>query len=310
MAAESSPSGSARDGLDPDRLMARVDELTRTLESTGDALTRAVAEDLTGAIVQLYGAALERVVEAIAASGEAGRNVRDALVEDELVATLLLVHDLYPVPLEERVAAALDQVRPYMESHGGDVELLAVADGVAHLRLRGSCRTCSASASTLELAVRQALEEAAPDLEGMEVEGVEPAAPAGPDLPLAGNGDAPAGFELPIASSPAPAAPSWFDVAGAAGIEPEEIVAAEVAGASLVIANVDGTLLAYRNACAECGGALDGGRLRAGTLTCPSCSRSFLLPRAGRAVDDERVMLEPVPLLRERESVRVALAAG
>ena len=49
-----------------------------------------------------------------------------------------------------------------MESHGGNVELLGIEDGVAKLRLEGSCKSCRASSSTLELAVRQALEEAAP----------------------------------------------------------------------------------------------------------------------------------------------------
>ena len=94
------------------------------------------------------------------------------MAEDDLVSGLLMIHDLYPVPIEERVTAALDSVRPYMESHGGNVELLGVEDGVARLRLEGSCKSCRASSSTLELAVRQALEAAAPDLEGMDVEGV------------------------------------------------------------------------------------------------------------------------------------------
>ena len=59
-----------------------------------------------------------------------------------------------------------------MESHGGDVELLGIEDGVARLRLRGQLRSCQASSATLELAVRQALEELCPDLEGMDVEGI------------------------------------------------------------------------------------------------------------------------------------------
>ena len=67
---------------------------------------------------------------------------------------------------------ALDSVRPYMESHGGNVELLGIEDGVARLRLEGSCDGCPASASTMELAIEQALQEAAPDLEGIDVEGV------------------------------------------------------------------------------------------------------------------------------------------
>ena len=88
-------------------------------------------------------------------------------------------------------------MRPYMESHGGDVELLGIEDGVARLRLEGSCHGCAASASTLELAIKQALRDAAPDLLGMEVEGVEDPTHGPPvrgtPLPLAGNGDGAAG---------------------------------------------------------------------------------------------------------------------
>jgi Fe-S cluster biogenesis protein NfuA/nitrite reductase/ring-hydroxylating ferredoxin subunit len=268
-----------------DELVARVQELQAQLEVL-DPMARALAEELVSAVVQMYGAGLERIM---AAAGDSP--VRDELVSDPVVASLLLIHDLYPVPLEERVAEALERVRPYMESHGGDVELIEVSDGVAHLRLQGSCRSCAASSATLELAVRQALEEAAPDLVGMEVEGV-----VEPDEELAGT-------PLPMAAPPA-----WFDVDGLASIAPEEFVSAEVAGAPLVIANVEGTLLAYRDRCAGCGGELHGGELSAGALTCPACGRSYFLPRAGRSLDDERVQLDPVPLLRENGSVRVALS--
>ena len=118
------------------------------------------------------------------------------------MASLLLIHDLYPVSLEERVLEALDTVRPYMESHGGNVELAGLEDGVARLVLQGSCNGCAASRATLELAIKQALDEHAPDLAGLEVEGVtEPpihGAAAGSALPMAAPAAAPTGFELPI----------------------------------------------------------------------------------------------------------------
>ncbi len=278
-------------------LIDRVQELSARLESLPEGGARTVAEELVAAVVQMYGAGLERIVSAVAEAGPAGEGIRDALADDPVVASLLLIHDLYPVPLEERVIAALDTVRPYMESHGGNVELLGVEGGIARLRLEGSCSSCKASSATLELAVRQALEEAAPDLAGMDVEGVlEPEEPLGIPLPLAGNG------------VPAPA-PSWFSLDGASALPPEELMATEVAGTPLVVANVEGTLLAYRNACAGCGERLDAAVLTAGALACPSCGRSYYLPRAGRSLDDDRLQLEPVPLLRDEGSVTVALSA-
>ena len=71
-----------------------------------------------------------------------------------------------------------------MESHGGNVELLSLEDGVARIHLQGSCSDCSASSVTLELAIKQALEEAAPDLEGLEVEGMAPQTVNGDGLPM------------------------------------------------------------------------------------------------------------------------------
>ena len=88
---------------------------------------------------------------------------------------------------------------------------------------------------------------------------------------------------------------------------PELLTATDVDGTSLVVANVDGTLLAYRNECASCGSELAGGALDSGALACPSCGRSYFLPQAGRSMDDDHLQLDPIPLLREAEEIKVAL---
>jgi Fe-S cluster biogenesis protein NfuA/nitrite reductase/ring-hydroxylating ferredoxin subunit len=303
-----------------EELLPRVQELQARLDATEDAATREVAEQLVSAVVQMYGAGLERIIGTLQGAGEEGQRFASELAEDPLVLPLLLIHDLHPVPLADRVQGALEHVRPYMESHGGNVELLSLQDGVARISLRGSCSDCAASAVTLELAIKQALEEAAPDLEGLEVEGVAPAT-AGPSLPMASVHASPSAspesssgaIELPMALSPstqpvaAHAAPFWFEVDHLDLVPVGQMVGTEVGGAALVVANVDGTLLAYANTCADCGGPLDGGELHAGALACPRCARTFFLPRAGRSMDDEQLQLEPVPLLREQGHVKVAL---
>jgi Fe-S cluster biogenesis protein NfuA/nitrite reductase/ring-hydroxylating ferredoxin subunit len=268
--------------MEAEQLIARVQELTGRLEHLEDPECRDLAEELTGAVVQMYGAGLERIVELIE-----DEETRDRLASDELVAGLLMIHDLYPVPIEERVMQALDSVRPYMESHGGNVELLGVEDGVARLRLEGSCKSCRASSSTLELAVKQALQEAAPDLLGMDVEGVAEAE----EIP---------GTPLPTLNG----APAWHTLEIQA---PELLTSTQVDGMPLVVANVDGTLLAYRDRCASCNSEMAGGTLDQGALTCPSCGRAYFLPQAGRSMDDEHLQLQPIPLLREAEAIKVAL---
>ncbi|HEV3053475.1 MAG TPA: NifU family protein [Solirubrobacteraceae bacterium] len=292
----------------PERLVERVQELQAALDSAADAGTRELADELVSAIVQMYGAGLERVVGTLLSAGTDGERLAASLTDDPLVATLLLIHDLHPVPLEDRVQAALDSVRPYMESHGGNVELLGLENGIARIHLRGSCSDCSASSVTLELAIKQALEDAAPDLAGLEVEGVAPQTVGGVGLPMATGSARPTGMELPVVMSGPPAAPSWFEVASVGELLDGTVVPVAVAGAPLAIANVDGTLLAYRDTCAGCGGSIHDGELRAGALMCRHCERSFFLPRAGRSLDDSELQLEPVPLLRENGHVKVALA--
>jgi Fe-S cluster biogenesis protein NfuA/nitrite reductase/ring-hydroxylating ferredoxin subunit len=293
-----------------EQLLERVQDLQARLDSTGDAATREVAEELVSAIVQMYGVGLERILGSLFRAGEEGERLAVGLTDDEFVATLLLIHDLHPVPLEDRVQGALDSVRPYMQSHGGNVELLSLENGVARIHLQGSCSDCSASAVTLELAIKQALEEAAPDLEGLEVEGVAPQTMGGAGLPMVTGSAPPTGLELPVVMSGPPMPPAWFEVGSAlADLRDGSMTAVNVEGSDLLVANVEGTLLAYRDRCASCGGALHDGRLAAGALACPSCERSFFLPRAGRSMDDEHIQLEPVPLLREQGLVKVALAS-
>jgi Fe-S cluster biogenesis protein NfuA len=134
--------------------IGRVENLLEQIEE--DPRAAAAVE----AVVALYGEALARLL--------AGADP----AEDELVSHLLLVHDLHPVDLETRVRQALEGVRPYLGSHGGDVELLGVEDGVARLRLAGTCNGCPSSTVTLRNAIEEALFKAAPDLERIDAEGV------------------------------------------------------------------------------------------------------------------------------------------
>jgi Fe-S cluster biogenesis protein NfuA/nitrite reductase/ring-hydroxylating ferredoxin subunit len=269
-------------------LVERVQELTARLEEIPDLEARMVADELAAAIVQLYGEGLRRIFAALEDDGASAAAVRAGLVDDGVVASLMLIHDLYPVPLEERVRAALDEVRPYLDSHGGDVELLGFEDGVVRLKLVGHCRTCAASTATLEMVVEDALRAAAPDLAGMEVEGV--AAPTNP-----------------IPHSPAATEQTWVALEGAEAIGRGEVV---TASQGLLVANVAGTLLAYRDRCAGCGAPLAAaGLLLGGTLTCGTCANSYDLPRAGRCRDDPDLQLVPVPLLRGAGGIKVAVAS-
>jgi Fe-S cluster biogenesis protein NfuA len=156
--------------------VARVEGLLEQLEALPDPIVRETATEVVGALLELYGEGLGRIVEVLAARDDG--TLAEALAEDELIAHLLMLHGLHPVPVEQRVRSALESVLPYLESHGGSVELLGVQEGVVHLRLQGSCSGCPSSAMTLKLAIEQAIFKMAPDVEEVRAEGAaSPAAP-------------------------------------------------------------------------------------------------------------------------------------
>ncbi len=182
---ETGANGAPQPRGDANRQGKRIQELVDRIEAVADPESRALMQECLQSLLALYGDGLARILQLTKNAGAEGTKVRDALVHDKLVRGLLLIHGLHPVSLEARLRGALDKIRPYLQSHGGNVELIELRDDVARLRLQGTCKSCPSSSMTLELAVRQVIEEACPDLVGFEVEGVnpQPEAPApGPCL--------------------------------------------------------------------------------------------------------------------------------
>ncbi len=67
--------------------------------------------------------------------------------------------------LRDRVAAALDKIRPLVQADGGDVELVGVDDeGVVTVRLRGACIGCPSAAITLTLGIERSLMQEIPEV--------------------------------------------------------------------------------------------------------------------------------------------------
>jgi Fe-S cluster biogenesis protein NfuA len=151
--------------------LRRMEGLLQEVEQFKDPHARAKSKEAVQVLLDLHGAGLERILERIAATSEAGLALIDSLAKDDLISNLLLLYGLHPVDLETRVRAALEKVRPYLHSHGGNVELLGIPDGVVHLRLQGSCHGCPSSAMTLKSTIEEAIMEMAPDAAGIEVEG-------------------------------------------------------------------------------------------------------------------------------------------
>jgi Fe-S cluster biogenesis protein NfuA len=149
--------------------MERVEDLLGQAERFGDPVARTVTRDVVGALLELHGAGLARVLDLLAGSGDVGRSVMQAFLADGLISSLMLLHGLHPVDLESRVRMALETVKPTLAQHGGGVQYLGIEAGVVRIKLEGNCIGCPSSGQTLRNLVEAALDEVAPDRGGLEV---------------------------------------------------------------------------------------------------------------------------------------------
>ncbi len=150
----------------------QVEHLIQEMEHTADPATKARVQEIVQALLDFHGAGLARVLEYLGEAGESGQKILGQLAQDDLVASMLLLYDMHPLGVEERVRQALDRVRPYLKSHGGSVELLAVHDGMVQLRLQGNCHGCGSSTATVSQLIEQAVLALAPEVSRVEVEGL------------------------------------------------------------------------------------------------------------------------------------------
>lgn len=151
--------------------LARIESLIGRIEQSSDPQGREAARELVTALLDLHGEGLARLMELIGEAGPAGERLIARIAAEPALAGLLLLHGVHPRSMQQRVGEAVESVRPYMQSHGGDVELLGIRDGVVRLRLHGNCEGCQASFLTMKVNVERAIYEAAPETAGIEVEG-------------------------------------------------------------------------------------------------------------------------------------------
>jgi len=293
----------------------RIEVLLGELRLQASPEVGAKVEEVIGLLVELYGAGLERILEVVNEDAEAAAPLLKRFTDDKFIESLLVLHGIHPVDVDTRIEAALDQARPYLGSHAGGVEYLGVDDdGVAHLKLEGSCHGCPSSTVTVKLTLEQAIAEAAPEVIRVQVEGVAEA-PTGPSPSLIqiqtrpGSGS---GSNSGTSDSAADAANSWMPV-NAVGLLPGEKRIQMVEGMEVLICSAVGNLYAYRNACASCGASLQDAALLDEALRCSRCGTLYNVRLAGRSVhtsDGSSVHLDPLPLLQDESGWRVAVPPG
>ena len=253
-----------------DQAVAELETLVATLERDGDE--RALL--LLQLVDAIHRPALEQIL-----GGQSDQPIARAV---------LAMYDLAPVDELTQVEEALDEVRPYIESHGGEVTLLEVDDGVVHLQMSGACQGCAGSSMTLRRGIEQRLRERYP------------------------------GFQQVVAHEPEQLLqieglrrPVFEDAGSLADLAVGEMRALELDGESILVLNVAGEPFAFRNACStepDRGLGLEGGRLAGNVLVCPwhNCAYDA---RTGKRVDDQlhEPGLQAIPVALESGLIKVAV---
>ena len=270
--------------MEPEQLIARVQELTGRLEDLDDPACRGAGRgaDSGGRADVRRGAGANR---------RAGRR-RDARRDGERRARRGPADDPRPVPGADRGAR-----------HGGARHGQAL-HGVARRQRRAARHRGRDS-------------EAATGGQLQVVPGVVLDARAGGQAGARGGGARPPGWTSRgssrrrprLSGVPLPLVQVNGDarLAHARHRAPDAVAATDVDGVPLVVANVDGTLLAYRNSCADCGGRTRRRRARGGGAALPGL-RAQLLPAAGRPLDGRRPPAAPAgPAPARAGGIRVAL---
>ncbi|GAC1656633.1 MAG: hypothetical protein NVS9B12_08390 [Vulcanimicrobiaceae bacterium] len=253
----------------------RVEAILESIKGANPTTARTKAEELVRTIVQFYGTGLARVLEIVDESaGEQSPAIFERLSADKFVSALLLLHDLHPYTLEERVHNALESVRPYLKSHEGGVSITRIQDGVVYLKMEGSCNGCTASAETVRTAIENAVKEAAPEITEVRAEGVRQSEGS-----------------LLIMSD-------WLTVPQ---LEPNTTAQFDVNGTPALIARNGDGVHAFRNQCPSCFRGLASATLVWPNLQCGSCGAQYdLSDKPGRR-------LEQFPVTTDGPRIQLAI---
>jgi hypothetical protein len=161
--------------IDESGLRAESAQIARLLEELREMLTPPALQrldQLLRRIVALYGAGLAHLLEHARASGSVGETLDRLATEDELLASLLVLHGLHPLTAEVRILRVLELVRAELGLAEHGLELVDLTEGTVRLQARVALGGGSMSSRVAEGIIRRAIEAAAPEVTAVEIAGV------------------------------------------------------------------------------------------------------------------------------------------
>lgn len=271
------------------KLQELVAEINRfeAIIAQWDESQRCVAVGLKRAIEDLHKAALTNLIKTV--KQEAMPALRQA-VNDDVVYSVLLYHELIKPPqppLIERIQTALEEIRPGLKSHNGDVEFIALkAPDTVEVKLIGNCSSCPTSTLTLTQTVEQAIKNHCPEI--TQVIAV--------NHPNSVNNTT----VLPEDTA------TWVKVTTIDQIPESGILTGQVGKNSLILYRQGRNVTCYLNACPHLATPLDRGKLKNSILTCASHSFEYNL-ETGECLTVPDITLQSYPVQIKKEKVFVQL---
>lgn len=217
----------------------------------------------------IHRAGVERLSERLSQAG-----LLDEVLQDPAIALLFTLYNQNPYDQASLAEQALELVRPYMQSHGGEVEVLDVQEGMVHVRLQGTCTTCAASTATLKNGIEVALRQGLPGFQGLVVHEPEPQeeVPGLIELPMAGK----APSTLP--------APVFTQVAELFTLPEGRVMGVQAGDKNAILIRFGPEVNAFDSTCPSCNRSLKEAKLSGTVLVCPwqNCAYDA---RSGQRVD-------------------------
>ncbi|MDF2387619.1 NifU family protein [Nostoc ellipsosporum NOK] len=270
-----------------------IQEINRfeAIISEWDESQRCVAVGLKTAIEALHKEALTRLIKSL--KQESMSALRLA-VTDEVVYAILLYHELVKPPIVERIQTALEEVRPGLKSHNGDIELVAFQPpDTVEVRLIGTCSSCAISTLTLSQGVEQAIKKHCPEI-------TKVIAVNDTSIVHKTNSGLISPFSPQITST-------WVKVANIEELPDFGVLAKKIAGHSLILYRQDAKITCYSNACTHFASPLDTGKVENGIITCPSHGFQYNL-LTGECLTAADVNLQSYPVKIKGDKVFVQIS--
>jgi hypothetical protein len=147
--------------------ISQIDELMLKLNALPDPAAHAVAVELVQAVMSLHAAALDRILEIVAALAP---EVIKELGADDLVSRMLVLHGVHPDDFPTRLGRAIDELQCFFDSRGAGIQVLEAGPERIRVRVNGS-RPGSRPAA--REAIEDVIYETVPEVGELIVEGAE-----------------------------------------------------------------------------------------------------------------------------------------